>query len=398
MAERTGATGEHDDRTIGRRLRAIRLARRKSLRVVAGLAGISHGQLSKIENGKAALDRRSLIVALANALEISPSELTALPVPAPADGTSDASISAVRRALMAVGTDRPGGQVQPVDQPRARIEAVESADYETRGLQLPSLILDLHTTLTERRDLGQLLPLAVMLHAQTVRGWLLVVGAPLDLRWQAALLARRGAEDLADSTLLGLVAWASTVEMLSSGAFDLARHELDAAGVPTDTSTGMQLDGMLALSRSLVASAESRPAEATAALEHAADLAGRTGQCNAFRLGFGPVNVGIWRMAAALESDDADTAIRVASDLRPEEHPSRERQATYWMDYGRALARVRRRDDAVMALRRSERIFPMRVLRNPFARDVIAELHAHARNDATGREIRGMAFRAGLPV
>jgi hypothetical protein len=29
------------------------------------------------------------------------------------------------------------------------------------------------------------------------------------------------------------------------------------------------------------------------------------------------------------------------------------------------------------------------VLRNQFARDVIAELHAHARNDAIGREIRG---------
>jgi hypothetical protein len=28
----------------------------------------------------------------------------------------------------------------------------------------------------------------------------------------------------------------------------------------------------------------------------------------------------------------------------------------------------------------------------------IAELHAHARNDATGREIRGIAYGAGLPV
>ncbi|MGH8917963.1 MAG: hypothetical protein ACRD0H_06420 [Actinomycetes bacterium] len=40
----------------------------------------------------------------------------------------------------------------------------------------------------------------------------------------------------------------------------------------------------------------------------------------------------------------------------------------------------------------------MRVRRNAFAREVIAELYAHARNDAVGREIRGLAFRAGLPV
>jgi transcriptional regulator with XRE-family HTH domain len=397
VANDTG-TSEFDDRTMGRRLRTIRNARRKSLRVVAGLAGISPGQLSKIENGKAALDRRSLIVALANALEISPSELTALPVPAPADGTSDSSISAVRRAIMAVTTDRPGGQVQPIEQLRARIEAIENSDYGRRGLELPGVITDLHTTLAQREQLPELLPLAVMLHAQTVRGWLLVVGAPLDLRWQAAMLARRAAEELDDPIALGVVAWATTVEMLTGGAFDLARHELDATEVPTATSEGMQLDGMLSLSRSLVAAADNRPGEGAAALDHAAELAARTGQANAFRMGFGPVNVGIWRMAASLEANDPDDVIRVAADLRPDEHPSRERQATFWMDYGRALARVRRRDDAVRALRHSERIFPMRVLRNPFARDVIAELHAHARNDAAGREIRGMAFRAGLPV
>ena len=69
------------------------------------------------------------------------------------------------------------------------------------------------------------------------------------------------------------------------------------------------------------------------------------------------------------------------------------------MDYGRALARVRRRDDdAVMALRRAEELFPMRVLRNAFARDVVAELVARSRRDAVGRELRGMAYRAGLPV
>lgn len=398
MNEGSADAAGYDDRTIGRRLRAIRHSRRKSLRVVAGLAGISPGQLSKIETGKAALDRRSVIVALANALEISPSELTALPTPAPADGTSDSSISAVRRALMAVGTDRPGGHIVPVELLRSRIDAIEHADYEQRGLALPGVIADLHTTMAERKQLAELLPLAVLLHGQTVRGWLLVVGAPLDLRWQASMLARRAAEELDEPLMRGVVTWAQTIELLSGGAFDLARAELDAAEVPTATSEGLQLDGMLALSRSLVAAADHRPAEVSAALDHAAEVAGRTGQGDAWRMGFGPVNVGIWRMAAALEGDDPDTAVQVGAGLRPAEHPSRERQATFWMDYGRALAKVRRRDDAVVALRRSERIFPMRVLRNPLAREVIAELHAHARNDATGREIRGMAFRAGLPV
>lgn len=72
-----------DARTIGQRLREIRYSRDKSLPMVAGLAGISKSRLSQLECGERALDRRSEIVALANALQIAPSELTRLPVPAP---------------------------------------------------------------------------------------------------------------------------------------------------------------------------------------------------------------------------------------------------------------------------------------------------------------------------
>jgi transcriptional regulator with XRE-family HTH domain len=389
---------DEDARTIGRRVRQIRYTRRKSLQVIAELAGISTGHLSRIERGERALDRRSLIVALANALQIAPSELTTLPIPAPTDGGADAGIAAVRLALMAVSRDRPGGRACGVEELRERVCAVEGVDYGRRGAALPDLVRDLHTSVAAGRDVAELLGLAVMLHAQTVRGWLLVVGAPLDLRWQAATLARQAAQDLDEASALGIVAWASVVEMLASGAFDLAQAELDSVTVPTDTSDGLQLDGMLALARSLVAAADNRPEDMAAPLEHATALAAHTGQGNAYRLGFGPVNVGLWRMAAAVEADDPDTAIRIARDLRPEEHPSRERQATFWMDYGRALARARRRDDAVVALRNAEELFPMRVLRNPFARDVIAELVTHSRRDAVDRELRGMAYRAGLPV
>ncbi len=47
-----------DARTIGRRLRQIRDARRKSLRVVAGLAGMSKTKLWRIEHGEHALVRQ----------------------------------------------------------------------------------------------------------------------------------------------------------------------------------------------------------------------------------------------------------------------------------------------------------------------------------------------------
>ncbi|MBV9729631.1 MAG: helix-turn-helix domain-containing protein, partial [Pseudonocardiales bacterium] len=52
---------DEDARTIGRRARRIREQRGKSLRVVAGLAGITAGHLSRLERGERALNSRSLI-------------------------------------------------------------------------------------------------------------------------------------------------------------------------------------------------------------------------------------------------------------------------------------------------------------------------------------------------
>ncbi|HZA19198.1 MAG TPA: helix-turn-helix transcriptional regulator [Pseudonocardiaceae bacterium] len=388
-----------DPRTIGARLRQIRRARRKSLRVVAGLAGMSKSKLDRIERGEVALDSRSDTVALANALGISPSELTKLPVPAPCNGGADAAVEAVRLALIAVSRNRPRGKVAGATELRARARAVEGSDYRRRGELLPGLIRDLHMSIMAGHDVAELLSLAVLVHAQTTRGYLYIVGAPLDLRREPATLAQRAAEDLDEPTMLGVAAWGAVIEMLAAGAFDLAQDELDSVTVPTTSPESTQLAGMLALSGSLVAAADKRPGDVEAALDHAAELAQRTGQGNAYLMGFGPTNVGLWRMAAALEVKDYERAAAIAEDLNPAEHPSRERQATYWMDRGRALARMRgRQDDAVRALRTAEELFPMRVLRNTFARETLAELLYRSRRDAIGMELRGMAYRAGLPV
>jgi hypothetical protein len=102
---------------------------------------------------------------------------------------------------------------------------------------------------------------------------------------------------------------------------------------------------------------------------------------------------------ALLETGDHESAVRFAEGLRPETHLLRTRQAAYWVTYGRALARLRgRHEDAAKAFRRAELISPHHVLRDPITRDVIAGLLARLRRDSPiGRELRGMAYRAGLP-
>jgi transcriptional regulator with XRE-family HTH domain len=394
---------DDDPLTIGRRLRQIRRARGKSLRVVAGLAGMSKSHLDRIERGERALDSRAQTVALANALQIAPSELISLPIPAPGNGDTDSAVVAVRHALMAVTRHRPGGQALPTDALRIRVSELLTAGRQCRqaevGATLPALIRDLHTSIAAGRDVAELLDLAVMLHTQGSQAWLRVMGARIDLRSLAALVARQAAERRDDPSTMGLAVWGDALVMLASGDFDLARAELDAVTVATNTPESMQLAGMLALSQSLVAAAGSRPADGDAALGYADELARCTGEGNAYSLGFGPTNVGIWRMAAAVEAGDHERAATIGEGVNPRVHPNRSRQAAYWIDYGRALARLRRRhDDAVMALRRAEVISPLHTLRNPFVHDVLGELLARARRDAVGRELRGMAYRAGLPV
>ncbi|MFY9806256.1 MAG: XRE family transcriptional regulator, partial [Pseudonocardiaceae bacterium] len=186
---------------------------------------------------------------------------------------------------------------------------------------------------------------------------------------------------------------------LAAGAFDLANAALDAVTVPTTTRESMQLAGFLALRRSVVAAADGRPDVVDGTVAHATDLAGRTGEGNAYGLGFGPIKVGLYRMAGLLETGDNERAAALAESLDPQAHVNRSGQAAYWADYGRALARMRgRQADAVTALRRAELISPHRIQRGPVVREVLAELLARSRRDATGRELRGMAYRAGLPV
>lgn len=393
-----------DARTIGRRVRQIRNARRKSLRVIAGLAGISAGHLSRLERGERALDSRSQTVALANALQVAPSELTKLPMPAPGNGGTDAAVEAVRHALIAVNHDQPSGQVAAVDVLRARVMAILDArcrcDRQAEAAAaLPYLIRDVHTSIAAGRDVAELLNLTVLLHTQGTSAWLRVVGAPLDLRSQAATLAQQAARDRDAPTAMGIATVGSVGVMLTAGAFDLAQAALDSVTVPTNSPEATQLAGMLALSESLVAAADKRTGDVNASLEHATELAQRTGEGNAYWMGFGPVNVGLWRLAGALEVGDHERAVATAEGIRPEVHPNLTRRAAYWVDYGRALARVRgRHDDAVMAFRRAETISPLHLHRSPLARDTLAELVARSRRDAVGRELRGMAYRAGLPV
>ncbi|MDQ3761567.1 MAG: helix-turn-helix domain-containing protein [Actinomycetota bacterium] len=289
---------DDDALTIGRRLRQIRYARGKSLRVVADLAGMSKSHLSELERGERALDRRSEIVALANVLQVAPSELTKLPVPASANGDTDSGVEAVRVALLAAVTGLPGGDVLDVEVLRDRIvnvlNAQQACRHGTVGDALPDLIRDVHSTIAAGRDGVEVSTLVPLLHVQGTQAWLRDVGAPLDLAWQAAMLSQQAADRVGNPQTCGLAGFGTTHGLLAAGAFDLARAQLEPtlSAVSTATVEGMQLAGMLTFTRSLLAAAEGNGDDVTASLETAADLAERTGEANAYWFGSGPRTLG----------------------------------------------------------------------------------------------------------
>jgi hypothetical protein len=323
---------------------------------------------------------------------------------APGEPAEDRALNAVRLALLGVTMGEPRGHVVPVEALFGRVNDVLTAQrdcsYAYVGDNLPDLIRDLHATLDTHRDEREVLRLLALTHVQGTQAWLMDIGGSIDLAWQAATLAQRAAERLEDEPMsLAVSAFGTSFGLLGAGAFDLAGRVLARPGVGTDNSEAMQVTGMLTLTSSLVAAASGDHTTRVAALDHAAELAERTGDGNALWFGFGPSNVGVWRMSVALEAGEHAEAARIATSVNPTALPSPTRRSAYWREYGRALARLpRRHDEAVLMLRRAEEISPARIHRHPFMRSVIAELLTKAKRDAVGRELRSLAYRSGLPV
>lgn len=388
---------------IGRRLRQFRNARGWSLKLVADRAGISASHLSNLEAGRRTLDSRSLVADLATALEVAPTDITGVSQEIPRQPADDHALVEVRQALLAVSLDEPSGEVQPVEQLRTRVETVleaqNNADSAAVGAALPSLIRDLHATLAAHRDEREILRLLALAHMQGTQAWLAAIGAPIDLAWQAATLARQAGERLDEPIPLAIGAYGTALGLLAAGSFDMAARTLADVRLAPTTPQDTQLAGSLALASSLVSAARRDQSERRAALDYAAELAERTGETNLMGFGFGPSNVAVWRLQGALEAGEFAEAAHIAETVNPTALPVRARQAVYWREYGRSLAHLpKRRDTAVMMLRRAEQISPEHVYRHPFTRETLTDLLARAKRDAVGRELRGIAYRAGLLV
>jgi hypothetical protein len=234
-------------------------------------------------------------------VQISVSELTRLPVPAPANGHTDSTTNAIGLALDAIEVGRPGGLVLPVAVLRERVarfrQHKQTCRFPEVAAELPGLIRDLHTTLATGADHGEVLELAVYLHVHVTDTWLVLAAASDDLRRRVVFLARRLAQEHDEATTLGVAGFAVAEALLASGAFELAKAELDSLTLPPTTAAS--LVSTLTAVHSRAAALNGRPDEAAAAMDAAADMAsrfGELGETDPLGFEFGPTFVGCHRV------------------------------------------------------------------------------------------------------
>ncbi|MBT2207879.1 helix-turn-helix transcriptional regulator [Actinomadura sp. NEAU-AAG7] len=403
----------YDEVTIGARLRALRRWRGMSLRTLADLADLSQGFLSKVENGKQPLDRRSHIAAVAQALQVSETDLMGGPHLS-TDPTQAGPHSVVPALRAAIQTNRLGDaavdRARPLPDLLAETRELEEVficcDYLALGRRLPSVIDELHFHIAEPAGEPALLTaLTVLVEVYMFATFRTKDLGYSDLAHLAASRAMDAAKLSGDPVAAGKADYLRVQTMPRENSWDRAQIAAEQAAKMLEPHAtdplGIQVLGMLTLSAAMAAAVQHKTAAAGAWLDEARALAARVPDEPLVNWSsFSTTNVGVWGVAVGVESGEGGAAVLELADAVDEAKLSarRSRHATFLADVGRGLARDRnRRGEALRWLRRAEAVAPQRIRNNAAVRETVGVMLQQAREAAVGRELRGMAARMGVP-
>ncbi|WP_158558373.1 helix-turn-helix domain-containing protein [Spongiactinospora gelatinilytica] len=399
----------YDQATIGARLRMLRKWRKLSLVELADLAGMSKSYLSMAERGERALDRRSYIAALADALQVSETELVGGPhlTKDPAQSAPHAMIPQLRAALIANTLTAPlADRARPLPELLAEMDRLDHSKYKFRevGRPLPAIIDELHVhAAAPAGEAEHRLALEGLIEAFQMATFTTKDLGYGDLSHIAAMRAGEVAAILGDPVNRGK---ADSLRIHTMPAttwrvrLTAAEQAVDRLQPHVRDDTGVHVLGMLTLAASMAATVAADASRARHWLDHAAELAGRTADAPGANWGaFSTTNVNVWRISLAVEQGESGGVLELAR--RVEEHRLAERSGrhtAFLTDVGRGLARdPRARERAVEWLHRAENVAPHKFRNDAKARETVGVLLQQVRSTAAGRVLRGMAARMGLP-
>jgi transcriptional regulator with XRE-family HTH domain len=393
-------------KAFGRRVRELRCWRRLTLREAAGLAGLSFSFWGQVERGEKPVTRRGTLEAMADALRVHPADLTGQPWapqdPVDAKTTLDTIETALERCVLGVDPEvlvRPWPQIT-ADLHRLVTAMRWTADYAAQSALAPIVIAELHGAYVHLP--GQRPGVLVgLMRAYSSAMWTTKRLGDRGLPSLAARVAQQCAETLDDPVWLGYTA---RLRGSATGQLDRAGHYQRSVAVAEsltsrlDCDDALQACGMLHLSAAQAAAAQGDHDTVATHLDEASALAARMdAEVGTWAdLQFGPTKVGAWKTKIALEICEHGQALDAAKAVHPDLLHAVQ-QAEFYSEVGRALTTEKKtRDKAVRVLVHAEQLAPQRIRHDVFVREVVADLLLQARDDASGRELRRLAWRMGI--
>lgn len=394
--------------TIGERVARARISRGMNQETLAGLVGRSSSWMSKVERGALPLDRKSVLLKVAAALDVDPNVLEGKTQPPQVPGGLGRAIiiGELRQALMRWATPviSPAGSIHESTLPdlRRRVNLAnrqrQDARFSELALTLPSLLDDLRGAV-ERVDSPADNNLAQTLAAEALhdaRAMTKKLGH-LDLAWISAELAGHAARRTDDPLMVAANAW-NHVEVYKAAnapgparALALATIDRLDSDLGSATPGHLSLWGTMHLQAALIAAYWNDRADAATHLREAAEAAQRLGgDGNHYDTMFGVTNVAIHHVAVAVELGDAGTAIDHARHVNAS-GLGRERRARLAIDMARAFAHARKHEKALAALLTAEKLAPDYVRPHPLVREIVG-----AQLRRSKPELRSLAQRIGV--
>jgi transcriptional regulator with XRE-family HTH domain len=365
--------------------------------------GVSREYVSMIENGKRAVTKRDLLLRLSRAIGVDANDLTAQPYP-PTDRAELALhviAPKLRRALD--GDDEPAEHL-PLSRLSANTQTVMAArmacDYDTLGDLLPTLLaasIDLaetsHDQHTRRTGTGLFIK-ACITGSLTVKPHGFV-----DLGIRLAELASQAALKLDDPAHTAAAAFTLSQALLAGGSLHkslaLAVRAADNIQPHTDTDAGKEWYGMLHLQSALVLASLNNTDEATSHLAEAEEISA-SHHGNIWKMEFTPANVGAWRVAVALESNEPQLAAVHARQVDRTALHAIQRRVRLLIDTARGHFLAGQQDTAVRCLLAADDIAPIEVRSRPAVREIVGQMIRDSTRRGGSTELRTLVARLHL--
>jgi hypothetical protein len=224
------------------------------------------------------------------------------------------------------------------------------------------------------------------------------------MAWLAADRSVRAATISEDPLIIGSAARIITHALTADRHFTAAittagrfAQQLSAdAGKPTPES--LSVYGSLLLRGALAAAHAENRGESMTMLDEAAQAGARLGSDYNHRwTAFGPVNILLHRVNAAVRLGDAGAAIDYARKVDPDKLLITERRAAFFVDTAQAFAQWGKHEQAYHALRAAGQLAPQEIRSRPAVRRMISDLLATA-PPTVRSQLREFAGRLGAPA